>query len=133
MHAYPHLMDDVRVEPGYKSYNAVIPDPESPSGTFTIGCNGTPEQAAQRAAWHLLDQQGIPHVHSARSLKLKELREMSAADLRAREQQVKYKRGNAASGELARIHRVMNERNRIADEMLANAKQAQAQLMEQTA
>lgn len=122
------LMDGVKIEPAYLSFNAVIPDPTAPSGTFTIGCNRTPEQAVERASWYRLDQQGIAHVHSARPLSRKELLELSAEDLKAREKFIFRKRTNAASSELKRIHRIMNERCEIADGMVERAKMAQKEM-----
>lgn len=125
------LMDGVKIEPAYLSFNAVIPDATAPGGTFTIGCNRSPEQAVERAWWYRLDQQGIAHAHAARSLTLRELRELDAGDLQAREKFIFRKRTNAASSELKRIHRIMNERFEIADGMVERAKLAQAECVKE--
>lgn len=123
----------VRIEPAYKSFTAVVPDEQVQGGEYRIGCNGTPERAMESAAWHILDQQGIPHVNSARSLKLKELRAMNAAELTERERALRHKEGNKAQAERRNIRRVQNERCKAADAMLESAKQAQAQLVKEPA
>lgn len=129
--AHPRLLDDVRINGAQGNYRAVIVNSDTPSGTFTVGSFITREIALSNAGWHVLDQQGIPHVNSERSLKLSELRLFSGEDLRQRERVIKNRKGNKAQAERRNIHRVVNERCKAADGMIDRAKQAQAQLVKE--